>query len=113
MPNNDIVPRRGELAPFTGTSKHQPISWNERSVVGTQLVFRFPNGYGASLINGPGSYGYELAVTKFYGPGDDDWHLCYDTPVTSDVLGWLGPDDIEAALDQINALPAATPEVTA
>lgn len=53
----------------------------------------FPNGYGASLSKHPGSYGFdadlwELAVRK-YNKTRDNWHLCYDTPITDDVIGDL------------------------
>ena len=56
-----------------------------------QLLFKFPNNYGASVIIGPMTYGgkdglYELAVIKWEG---DNWKLCYDTAITDDVLGYL------------------------
>ena len=62
----------------------------------------FPNGYGVSVVIGPYSYGgqdgkYELAVTK-----DND--LCYDTPITDDVLGWLTPEDVTNYGRQVEAL---------
>jgi len=70
--------------------------------MGQQAKVEFPNGYGASIVQGPYSYGnefglYELAVLK-------DGVLCYDTPITSDVVGHLSPDDVTALLQQIEAL---------
>lgn len=67
----------------------------------------YPNGYGASVINNPFSYGnedglYELAVLKGTA---DDYDLCYDTPITVDVLGWLTPRDVAETLKKIQALP--------
>jgi hypothetical protein len=65
----------------------------------------FVNGYGVSIVKHDGSYGreenkWEIAVLK----GDE---LCYDTPVTDDVIGWLtGPEVVDYA-KQIAALPAA------
>ena len=57
-----------------------------------QYLFRFDNGYGASVVKHHGSYGsyadlWELAVIHF----DDhaEWHLTYDTPITDDVEGFL------------------------
>jgi len=72
--------------------------WN-----GVQLKYRFPNGYGASVIRAEGSYGYadgrwELAVLKA-------GKLCYTTGITEDVLGHLTLDDVDATLAKIAALP--------
>lgn len=71
--------------------------------MGVQAKATFPNGYGVSVIKGPHSYGgkqglYELAVL---GP---DGHLNYDTPVTDDVLGYLTPEDVTKAINQVEAL---------
>jgi hypothetical protein len=66
-----------------------------------QMVFRFPNGYGASVIHGTGTYGVELAVTKYDG---DHYELCYDTHVTNDVIGHLEQDSLIETLRAIQAL---------
>ena len=60
----------------------------------------FDNGYGASIINN--GYGsdkglYEVAVLC----GDE---ICYDTPITDDVLGWLTWCEVEETLDKIKKL---------
>ena len=73
---------------------------------GFSIILTAPNGYAASVIQNAYSYGgerglYELGVL---GP---DGHLTYDTPLTSDVLGWLEPQDVEAHLLEIHEL---TPE---
>lgn len=72
---------------------------------GIQARYVFPNGYGVSVIRGLGSYGnerglYELAVCV--GPNQ---HLCYDTPITDDVLGYLTEDDVTRLLGEVEALP--------
>lgn len=74
-------------------------AWGNKRAVAT-----FPNGYGASVITGPTSYGgpdglYELAVMH-------NGRLCYDTPITDDVLGYLKPEEVTEALSAIAALPA-------
>ena len=71
-------------------------------------VYQFENGYGASIIRGKHTYGgdlglFELAVVKFIS--DDDFMLCYDTPITEDVIGYLSLDELAPLLQQIKALP--------
>ena len=72
---------------------------------GTQARMFFRNGYGVSVITGAGAYSddntYELAVLK--GNAKDS-ELTYDTPITSDVLGWQSPEDITNAMAQVQAL---------
>ncbi|EAC5011933.1 hypothetical protein C0M37_12235 [Listeria monocytogenes] len=67
-----------------------------------QVLYKFPNNYGASVVLGPYSYGLELAVIYFAG---DDWAIVYDTPVTTDVLGDLNKDSLKQALEDIYNLP--------
>jgi len=65
----------------------------------------FSNGYSASVVQGPGTYGaerglYELAVLR----GDA---LVYDTEITpdGDVLGWLDRGEVTVLLNRISVLP--------
>jgi hypothetical protein len=73
---------------------------------GVQAKHFFDNGYGVSVIQSPNSYGgsrglYELAVLE----GDEDeWQLCYDTPITDDVIGHLTESDVEKLLNEVAAL---------
>jgi hypothetical protein len=65
--------------------------------------YSFSNGYGASVVRNEMSYGnksglFELAVLK-------DDKLCYDTPITGNVIGWLYWNEVESYLDEINRLP--------
>lgn len=69
---------------------------------GIQKVYRFPNGYGASVIKHKGSYGYkkglwELAVLY-------EGELCYDTEITNDVIGHLNDPEVDALLRRIQQL---------
>lgn len=64
---------------------------------------KFDNGFGASVVKGPHSYGgndglYELAVL------DSDDELTYMTPVTNDVEGYLTEEDVTKLLTQIQNL---------
>lgn len=70
---------------------------------GFQLIYRFDNGYGASLIRHDMSYGgdeglYEIAVL------DSSGELCYDTPITDDVVGHLTMVDADIILAEIAEL---------
>ncbi|UDL15839.1 hypothetical protein QEH42_gp119 [Microbacterium phage Pumpernickel] len=71
---------------------------------GTHVVVRYPNGYGASIVQNPYSYGVELAVLVF-DSSDDDYDIVYDTPVTDDVIGYLNRETLTEVLAKIKALP--------
>lgn len=83
--------------------------YTERPVNGgEQKLYRFENGFGASVVRHEFSYGsddgrWELAVIKFDG---DDWHIEYGTEITDDVIGHLDWSDVEDLLSRINALQA-------
>ena len=71
--------------------------------IGVQARITFDNGFGASIVKGPYTYGgpeglYEIAVL------DKDGELTYDTPITNDVLGHLTEDDVTNILSQIQNL---------
>lgn len=70
---------------------------------GVGLKITFKNGYTASIINHEYSYGgpqglYELAVMR-------DGVICYDTPITDNVIGWLSPSDVIRLARDVAALP--------
>ena len=66
------------------------------------LEFAFPNGYGASVIRTPFSYGngfghWEVAVLK-------DGEITYSTPIADDVIGFLKPQEVHDKLQLIYQL---------
>jgi hypothetical protein len=70
---------------------------------GVQAIIQFKNGYGASVVCTPHTYGgdkglYELAVL------DSDGHLTYATSVTDDVIGYLRPEDVTDVMEKIQQL---------
>lgn len=67
-----------------------------------QYLFKFENGYGASVIQFDYSCRWELAVIYFYD--EDEWHLCYDTPITDDVIDGLTDEEVNDILRLIKAL---------
>lgn len=76
---------------------------------GVQYIFKFDNGYGASVIKCSGSYGYysdlwELGVIWFE---DDDYDLTYNTPITDDVIGDISNERVVEILGEIKELHMA------
>jgi hypothetical protein len=72
-------------------------------IEGVQARITFDNGYGASVVKTPHSYGgdkglYELAVLG------TDGHLTYDTPITNDVIGYLRDIDVTDVMEKIQQL---------
>ena len=70
---------------------------------GIQARVQFKNGYGASVVKGPYSYGgpsgfYELAVLN------EDGRITYDTDITNDVCGFLCEAEVTALLMKIESL---------
>lgn len=70
-------------------------------------VYKFGNGYGASVVCSDMTYGgkngfFEVAVLDTAG------EIVYDTPVTGDVIGWLDFDGVAKVLQEIQNLPKKT-----
>ena len=71
----------------------------------------YPNGYAASIVKNV----YTNGASMSYGSGEDLWEfavlrggkLCYDTPITDDVIGYLAEDDIVALAKEVKELPSA------
>ena len=81
---------------------------DDKSVTSIQYIYRFPNGYGASVVKHSGSYGHaldlwELSVTTWDDNGD---HLNYSTPIANSILGNLTGATVCDILGKIICLPA-------
>ena len=78
---------------------------------GIQYIAKYPNNYGASIVQHSFSYGgnkglWELAVIK-YEPNETNIHnfdLDCTTPITNDVIGYLTESDVNELLDKIEEL---------
>jgi hypothetical protein len=73
---------------------------------GMQLMFRFPNNYGVSIVCHSFSYGndddrFEIAIIKFHSDDNKDWNLVYDTDITNDVLGYQSKEDVLSIIDRV------------
>jgi hypothetical protein len=63
---------------------------------------QFDNGYEASVVKSEYTYGgkdglYELAIFK-------DGEICYNTPITDDVIGYLTTQEVTDLMEQIQKL---------
>ena len=75
---------------------------------GTQRIYRFDNGFGASVVDNQYSRGTELAVLHFLSDDNLDFELTYSTPVTDDVIGYIASEvELVSILQAIEALPPA------
>lgn len=73
---------------------------------GVQIIVFFENNYGASIVKHRFSYGndeglFEIAVLT---GNMESWNITYDTPITSDVLGYQTSEDINNVLEEISNL---------
>ena len=62
---------------LSNIEKHYTVERNDIHD-GKQIIYRFPNGYGASVVDHSFSYGLEIAVL------DSNDKITYDTPITDD-----------------------------
>ena len=70
---------------------------------GIQKVYTFRNGWGASVVMFPGSYGFEKGLWEL-AVLDANEELCYDTPITDDVIGCLDDRMTGIILERIKKL---------
>ena len=84
--------------------------FRQKLIDGVQYLFKFENGYGASVVKHWCSYGYredlwELGVLYFESENPVKYHLSYNTPITDDVIGYLTDEEVRELLGRIKALP--------
>ena len=78
-----------------------PARWTAGA--GMQHIYRFPNGFGMSVVRGPYTYGgpeglWEVAIL------DADGRLTYTSGITEDVIGHLTWADVEALMERVRML---------
>ena len=67
----------------------------EETIQYRQLVFRFPNDYGASVVTGAGAYGLEMARILFMYTGSSEFVVC------EEPFGWLTNEELNKMLHNI------------
>jgi hypothetical protein len=99
-PSADLVPVRTAIEGLPG----MVITRAFTLFGGGVLHVRFANGYGASIIRHRGSYGGDDGLFEVAVLGQDG-ELTFTTPITSDVIGYLSPEEVREVLLRIIALP--------
>ena len=87
------------------TFKDLEFKSHPNHIGGKQARITFENGYGASIIQTPLSYGgkiglYELAIL------DEEGHVCNTTSISEKgVIGYLREEDVSEVMIKIQNLP--------
>ena len=85
---------------LTYSDKFKDYIETKFDIVYPQTIYKFPNGYGASVIKFNYVYfGIEIAVLRFDENGN--WNIDYSTPITNDVIGGLNEESRDSVLQQI------------
>ena len=85
---------------LTYSDKFKDYIETKFDIVYPQTIYKFPNGYGASVIKFNYIYfGIEIAVLWFDKNGN--WDIDYSTPITNDVIGGLNEEERDNVLQQI------------
>lgn len=79
-----------------------PLSMRRRYTNLKQATLEFENGYGVSVVFGEAFYSngvntYEVGILK-------GGHLCYDTWITDDVMGYLTEDEVTSTMAKVQEL---------
>lgn len=85
----------------------EPETIGCRELEGDNYKYVFPNGYGASVIRHYGSYGFEdglFELAVLVKVTEDKYTLCYTTPITDNVIGWLSDENVCEKLEAIKNL---------
>ena len=66
-------------------------------------LYKFQNGYGASVVCNPTTYGYSTGLFEV-AVLDKNGNMCYDTSITDDVVGYLNFQGVADVLKYISEL---------
>ena len=94
--NHDTIQ---QLFKVSSTSHHTMTLIEREELFGWQKIFKFPNGYGASVVVHDSSYGLEIALL------DESGNITQHPDITDDVAGFLNVDSANDLLEKIAKLP--------
>ena len=87
------------------TFKDLEFKSHPNHIGGKQARITFENGYGASIIQTPLSYGGKIGLYEI-GILDNEGDICSTTPITdSGVIGYLREEDVSEGMIRIQNLP--------
>lgn len=99
-----------EFLPYCETYTREEEQW-------IQCRYKFPNGYGASVVQGNYTYGaedglYELAVVSQSKEAPDEWHIDYRTRLLPYAIGYgaIGRVNIDQIRDLLRQIQAKRPK---
>jgi len=117
--DNPVIDRQWPLSMTEEEMKQAGIGF-----AGDQRVYRFPNGFGASLVQicilrtNPDEimpytgihpvtdeHLWEIGVVQFNSDDDTDFTITFDTTVTDDVIRFVTTSRAELLLQEIKELP--------
>lgn len=89
--------------PMAEEADKLPLYLREKYALSKQAKMNFENGYGVSVLLGSMFYSngidtYEVGILK-------NGSLCYDTPITNDVIGYITADEVNEIMRKIQELP--------
>ncbi|WP_233522884.1 MULTISPECIES: hypothetical protein [unclassified Bacteroides] len=89
--------------PIAKEAEKLPSDMRQMYAESKQAKMDFENGYGISVLFGSMFYSngidtYEVGILK-------DGVLCYNTPITNDVIGYVTADEVTDIMRKIQELP--------
>ena len=66
-------------------------------------VFRFPNGYGVSVVKGPKTKNrqWELAIVQFYGSQFFEFYVDDTTKIANDLVAGLTDNEVDSIMEVV------------
>lgn len=91
-----------KFEPWCRMGKRAEVHYPKIYADAKHAILNFPNGYGVSVLFGDVFYSngidsYEVGILK-------DGVLCYSTPITDDVIGYVSKEGVTRIMKQVQEL---------